>query len=130
MLPKSPDLPHTRSLHRFVYEAMVGLAVWFVLSAWLGFGAGAYPDYLLTVVTLFILGVVALSLLSGRFDRHRRMRPGAAGTRGAFGAWKALDFETATGRLKASEAAAQILLPLAAIAFGMTLFALIALASI
>lgn len=125
MFGKNPNPHHTRSLHGLVYEAMVGLAAWYVASAWLGFGAGRYPDYLLTVVTLFIFGVVALSALSSGVDPHAA-KHGTAGTRTAFCDWTALDFETATGPLKASEAAVEILLPLAAIAFGMTVFALIA----
>ena len=39
--------------------------------------------------------------------------------------WTSGDFETWQGRLKGKDAAVQILLPIASVAFGMTLFAII-----
>jgi hypothetical protein len=46
-----PVLDH---VHPFVYMALVGLALWFVLSAW-EFAGDGYTDYLLAVVSGFIL---------------------------------------------------------------------------
>jgi hypothetical protein len=46
-------------VHPRVYMALVGLALWFVLSVW-GFAGDGYADYLLAIVSGFILIVVAL----------------------------------------------------------------------
>lgn len=41
------NVPHNRyvsnGLHPHVYLAMVGLAAWYALSAWAGFGTAAIP---------------------------------------------------------------------------------------
>jgi hypothetical protein len=43
----------------------------------------------------------------------------------SFQAWARSDFETGQGRLPAAEAAVQALLPIAAVAFGMTIFGIV-----
>ncbi|CDX25477.1 membrane hypothetical protein [Mesorhizobium sp. ORS 3324] len=114
----------SRGLHRWVYYAMVGLAACYALSAWIGF-AGGYDEYLLFVVTGFIVMSVALPAIAARVWRHHRLsRPGKLKT---FPDWIAGEFDTGEHPVKASTATIEILLPLAAVAFGMTLFAILAL---
>ncbi|WP_131802876.1 hypothetical protein [Mesorhizobium sp. ORS 3428] len=114
----------SRGLHRWVYYAMAGLAACYALSAWIGF-AGGYDEYLLFVVTGFIVMSVALPAIAGRVWRHHRIsRPGAAKD---FPDWIAGEFDTGERPVKASTATIEILLPLAAVAFGMTAFAILAL---
>ncbi|RVD54652.1 hypothetical protein EN828_30970 [Mesorhizobium sp. M2D.F.Ca.ET.185.01.1.1] len=118
------DRQVSRGLHRWVYYAMVGLAACYALSAWIGF-AGGYDEYLLSVVTGFIVMSVALPAIAGRVWRHHRLsRPGKTKT---FPDWIAGEFDTSDQPVKASTATIEILLPLAAVAFGMTLFAILAL---
>jgi hypothetical protein len=111
-------------LHPIVYIIIVGLGLWFVLSAWAGFATDEYTGYLLAVVSgLFIVAFAIPSAIwlashSGR-DAH------TAAHRHKFRDWLSGDFKTSSDELKASNAAIQILLPIAAVAFGMTAFAIV-----
>ena len=118
------DQQVSRGLHQWVYYAMMGLAACHALSAWIGF-AGGYDEYLLFVVTGFIVMSVALPAIAGRVWRHHHIcRPGKTKT---FPDWIAGDFDIGERPVKASTATIEILLPLAAVAFGMTAFAILAL---
>ncbi|AZO65598.1 MULTISPECIES: hypothetical protein [unclassified Mesorhizobium] len=121
-------VPHNRyvsdGLHPHVYLAMVGLAAWYALSAWIGFGDGGYTDYLLVVMTGFIIISVALPAFAGRvWLRHHHRSDTAAHS---FEDWIAGEFDTGQGRVSAKTALVELLLPLAAVAFGMTAFAIMA----
>lgn len=116
----SAGRPVMRRLHPRVYAAVVGLAAWLVLSIWI-FAGGGMTDYLLVVVSGFILIAVALPLILSRVGRS------GGATRDADQApsyhdWAASEFDTQNGHLTGSQAATQILLPIAAVAFGMTVF--------
>ncbi|WP_027166824.1 hypothetical protein [Mesorhizobium sp. WSM3224] len=115
----------SRGLHRWVYFAMVGLAVCYALSAWVGFAGSDYDNYLLFVVTGFIVMSVALPAIAGRVWRHHRIN--APGRTKAFPDWMAGEFDTGDRPVKASTATIEILLPLAAVAFGMMAFAILAM---
>ncbi|RWN41415.1 MAG: hypothetical protein E5Y88_27490 [Mesorhizobium sp.] len=121
-------VPHNRyvsnGLHPHVYLAMVGLAAWYALSAWAGFGDGGYTDYLLVVMTGFIIISVALPAIAGRvWLRHHRR---TSATAHSFEDWMTGEFDTGQGRMSAKTAVVELLLPLAAVAFGMTAFAIVA----
>ena len=109
-------------LHPFVYWAMVGLALWFVLSAWLLFGGAEYMGLLLAMVSVLLL--IAVAVPSAIWLSWRKF-PGsgaAANQSGTVREWMAGDFETWQGRVSGREAAIEILLPLAAVAFGLSAF--------
>ena len=111
----------TSRLHPRVYAMVVALALWFVLSVWSFFTGTGVTDYLLFIVSGFILVAIALPLILSRVERTN----GEAGTDGklpSFHDWAAWDFDTWQGRLSGAQAAVQILLPIAAVAFGMTAF--------
>ena len=106
-----------------MYWTMVGLAIWLVGSVW-GFAGTGYTRLALSVVSLFIGIIVGLPLILGLIAR--RHRPPADGDKaGSMAEWLGREFDTRTERIKGSEAAVQILLPIAAVAFGMTIFALV-----
>jgi len=107
----------TSILHPRVYALMIGLAGWLVLSVWIFSGVGS-TDYLLAIVSGFIFIAVALPFILSRLRRPGSEAP-------SFRAWGAGDFDTWTGRLRGSHAAAEILLPIAAVAFGMTAFGIV-----
>ena len=113
----------TNRLHPAVYTAIVALAAWLMLSVWAFAGTGV-TDYLLFIVSGVVIMAVGLPFVLSRIDRS-----GTAGTReldnGSFRAWASADFDTWQGRLSGSQAAVQILLPIAAVAFGMTIFGLV-----
>jgi hypothetical protein len=127
---KSPKAPTHRSgtvattLHSKIYVAMAGLAVWLVLSVW-GFAGGGYADWLLVVVSGFILLVVSLMFVISRVGTHDPGAKAAAAEEGKFGDWVSGEFATWQDKVKGKNAAIEILLPLAAVAFGMSAFAII-----
>jgi len=109
----------TRRLHPRVYGLLVGLALWLVMSVWLFAGAGT-TNYLLFVVSAFIFIAVALPSILSRVGPIEPV--GAAETRLSFREWAKSDFDTWQGRVSGAEAAVQVLLPICAVAFGMTAF--------
>ena len=119
--------PVTGSLHPRVYTVLIGLALWMALWAW-SFVGGGGTDYILFIVTGFIVVVVALQLVLLRVRRADKPVDAGNGaddsTDGArsFQQWARGEFEAERGRLRAVEAALLILLPIAAAAIGMMAF--------
>jgi len=120
-----PERPVTSRLHRDVYGLLIGLALWLVLSVWLFAGAGV-TDYLLVIVSGFVFIAVALPLILSRVKRADDATEAdavkAADKPQSFRDWATSDFAISQGRLSGTQAATQILLPIAAVAFGMTAF--------
>jgi hypothetical protein len=118
---QSKDSRHriARRLHPRVYALMIGLALWLVLSVWLFAGSGI-ADYLLVIVSGFIVIAVALPLILSRVTRIDDAADDDEPQ--SFRDWSAADFDTWQGRLSGAQAATQILLPIAAVAIGMTVF--------
>ena len=118
---KSAERPSTHEttdlLHPRVYALMIGLAAWLIMSVWIFSGVSS-TDYLLAIVSGFISTVVALQFILSRQRRSHGAAP-------SFRTWGSWDFETWTGKLRGSHAAAEILLPIAAVAFGMTAFGIV-----
>ncbi len=112
--------PATKRLHSRVYTVLIGLSAWLVVSVWL-FAGGGVTDYLLFIVSAFIIVVVALQWILSRVARDDGAGQPAEPS---FRDWAAGDFDTWQGRLSGKEAATQILLPIAAVAIGMTIFGL------
>jgi hypothetical protein len=118
---QSKDSRHriARRLHPRVYALMIGLALWLVLSVWL-FAGNGIADYLLVIVSGFIVIAVALPLILSRVTRIDDAADDDEPQ--SFRDWSAADFDTWQGRLSGVQAATQILLPIAAVAIGMTVF--------
>jgi len=116
------DRPTSGRFHPNVYRLLAGLAAWFVLSAWL-FAGGGHTDLVLGVVTgLFVMSVGIPSMLA----RIRRFhRPPSVERPERFEQWAERDVDLWTGPVKGKLAAIETLLPIAAVAFGMTAFALV-----
>jgi hypothetical protein len=118
--------PVTSRLHPFVYVLLVALALWLVLSVWSFFAGGGVTDYLLFIVSGFIFIAVALPFILSRVGRTDDATNGRTAKSGdqppSFRDWAASDFDIWQGRLSGTQAALQILLPIAAVAFGMTAF--------
>jgi hypothetical protein len=111
--------PVRDNFHPAVYWTMVGLGLWFVVSAWALFGTDAYVDYLEVVVTgLFTMAILlpfAIYYTGWRNDPGRRDEHAEP-----LQAWAHSDMQTWQSRLHTSEASVLTLLPLAAVAFGLT----------
>ena len=123
----SANRPVIGSLHPRVYTVLIGLALWMALWAW-SFVGGGETDYILFIVTGFIVVVVALQLVLMRVRRADKPVDADNGaddsTDGAlsFQQWARGEFVAERGRLRAAEAALLILLPIAAAAIGMMAF--------
>ena len=121
-----PDRIRVRSTDRLplvVYAVLGGLVLWLALAAW-GFAGPGYADLSLTVITGFLIIVIAIPLVLWRVWRANSS-PQADGKHEPFAEWAAADFETWQDRVKGGNAAAEIILPIAAAAVGMTAFAIV-----
>jgi FtsH-binding integral membrane protein len=114
----------TDRLPPLVYLALVGFVAWMVLAAW-GFAGPGYADVALVVVTGFFVIVIAIPFILWRVWRANRAPSDAPERRLEFSEWAACQFETWQDSLKGSNAAAEIILPIAAAAIGMTAFAIV-----
>jgi hypothetical protein len=116
------------NLHSTVYLALVGLVVWLVVAIW-GFGYDGQTDYLLAIVTGFLIIAVAIpaTLALMAYSQGSSVDGGSSPPRdtASFRQWAADDFDTWQDRVKGRNAAIEVLLPMAAIAIGMTAFAII-----
>ena len=120
---QSQDKPRSRGyLHRDIYAVMVGLAVWLVFSVWL-FSGNSRTGVPLAVVSIFVLIAIGLPAVLWRI--RRRNGPADPGGQEPLLDWLSAEFETWSGCVTARQAALEVLLPLAAVALGMTMFALV-----
>ena len=125
----------TDALHPSVYAAIIALTAWFVLSVWLLFGTKSYEEVTDAVITFFFVmavGVPTAIWLTWRNHpeghSHDAAGPDLAAhdsVPSSFGHWASGEFSTWTGGQKAWQAAIEILLPIAAVAFGITAFGLV-----
>jgi len=105
--------PTARGLHPGVYAVLIGLALWFVLWVWSFIGSGE-TDYLLFIVSGFMIVVVALQLILSCVGRRAETANADAAEPGnnkppAFRDWARGDFDTEDGRVSGAEAAILIL---------------------
>src|ERR1044071_10179363 len=122
-MSSEPNRTSTDRLPPLIYVALVGFVAWMVLAAW-GFAGPGYADVALTVVTGFLALVVAIPFILWRVARANR--DGSAEERSPdFDDWSSGQFETWQDRVKGSNAAMEIILPIAAAAIGMTAFAIV-----
>jgi hypothetical protein len=111
-------------LHPRIYWLVAELALWMIVSAWAFFFTGAYTSVTLAVVTGFIAVAVGLPLILSRVGygiedaEHPHDRPPR------YHDWASGEFDAWQCELHAREATLQVLLPIAAAAFGMTLIGL------
>ncbi|MFZ5789091.1 MAG: hypothetical protein ACOY3L_00180 [Pseudomonadota bacterium] len=122
--------PRSDRLHPLIYKVIVGLALWTILAAWGFFGDRGYTGLALAVVTGFFMIAMALPSLLWRTWRNNRasVSPAQGGAPDAvrsFRDWLFGDVETWQGRLEGWDAAVAVLLPIAAVAIGMTAFAIV-----
>jgi len=112
-------------LHPFVYRTIVALTIWLVLSVWVFFDRGAYVGLMLAMITVFFVIITGIPLLIWKTWQHNAPREETRTLKESFDAWASQNFATWTGALSGREAAMQILLPLAAVSIGMTIFGLV-----
>jgi hypothetical protein len=117
--------PVSGALHPLVYKAIAGLVLWYVLSVWILFSSSGYTELLFAMVTVLFFMAVAIPFalwLVWRQDRESDMPRGEGNS---FRDWAHGEFETWQGRLNGANAAIEILLPIMAVAFGITAFGIV-----
>ena len=107
-------------LHSRIYGAAACLVAWFVISAWVLFDRGGYTSLSLAFVSLLLLIAVLLPWVLSEVWRKYRKPYEAHSQKTPFRDWRAGDFSVWGARLRGSHAAIDVLLPLAAVAFGWT----------
>jgi hypothetical protein len=139
--PASPSGRVFDELHPLVHRAAAGLLIWFVVAAWLLFSGGAgYLELALAMISMLVFMALAIPAALWRAGSAARRSPddaegaNADATGGVtrridqpteaspttFNAWLRGRFATWTDIEKPSTAAIEVLLPLAAVAFGLT----------
>ena len=114
-----------RNLHPAVYVALVGLTLWLGLAIW-GFGYDGQTDYLLAIVSGFLFIAVAIpSTLALMVHRQKNSDERKSSGEASFREWMTGSFDTWQDRVRGRNAAVEVLLPMAAIAIGMTAFAIV-----
>jgi len=105
-------------LHPNVYKAAVGLVAWFALAAWILFDRQNDIGLPLAIVSVLLLVAVllpwSLSLVWQRHQMDHRV------PKIPFREWKIGDFAVWGSKLRSTDAAIDMLLPLAAVVFGLT----------
>ena len=122
----------SKRLHPFVYKTIGVLAVIFLLAVW-EFAGDEYTGYLIAVVAGLVFVALALPLALWRIWRSHRDRgkneeneaPEDAPEKETFGDWASGDFQGWQDRERAGNAAVEVLLPIAAVTFGMVAFGII-----
>jgi hypothetical protein len=116
-------------LHPLVQKAAAGLLVWFVIAAWLLFGGAGYIDLALAMVSVLVFMAITIPWAIWRAGVAARRRDAAANgaepeagdaSPGPFTHWLHGRFATWTDEERPATAAVEVLLPLAAVAFGLT----------
>jgi hypothetical protein len=102
-----------------VYKSAAGAVVIFVVLGWIFFGGWPHMRLVLTVVSVFFF--MTLAIPSALFLTWRRHRDSSSAPDEAMSsrAWAAGEFATWQDHLKGTNAAVEILLPIAATAVGM-----------
>jgi hypothetical protein len=117
--------PTHDGLHPLVYRSIVALTIWLVLSVWVFFNRGTYVGLTLAVITPFFLIIVAIPVVIWMTWQHNAAPAETRTLVESFREWASENFTTGTGKLSGREAAMQILLPIAAVSIGMTVFGLV-----
>ena len=110
--------------HPKVYATAIGLVIWFAVAAWIlfdhSFGGPSEVSLPLAMVSALLLIAVLLPwALSLVWKRHRMPYDGHPNNAG-FREWSLGDFAVWGSKIRGMHAAIDMLLPLAAVAFGLT----------
>jgi len=123
--PARHHQPANDELHPIIYRSMIGLTIWLVLSVWFLFNRGPYVGLNLAIITLFFVVFLGIPVMLWLAWRHAADADETRSHAEPFRDWARHEFITWQGALSGKEAMMQILLPIAAVAFGMTIFGLV-----
>lgn len=123
LVPVRP--PTSTGLHPMIYGALAVLILFLVFWIWVGFADSGYTEFLLAVVSGFFLMVAAIPLVI--WNTWRKHSGDASGEGERLRDWAAHEFDIEPGPMQGREAALEVLLPVAAVAFGMMAIAIVLL---
>jgi hypothetical protein len=112
--------PTYSQIHSGIPKIVAGLVIWFVLMAWLFFDRQSLVGLPLALITaLFVIAGLAFSASFLVWYRHQPEYP-AQPHEIPFKEWRSGNFAVWGSQQSAGQAATEILLPIAAAAFGIT----------
>jgi hypothetical protein len=112
--------PVFEHLHRRVYAAAIGLVVWYAVAAWLLFDRKDDIGLPLAMMSVFLLVAILLPLALALVWKRHPLPDQHHPHQLSFHDWSGGDFAVWGARLHGTHAAIDVLLPLAAVAFGLT----------
>jgi hypothetical protein len=112
------------SLHPLVNMGIIGLVLMFLAAVWMFFDSDPYGAWVDVVVTGLFFIATAIPALCWLIWR-RNADGGGDESHLSFHDWAVGEFDTWTGPVKGANATAEILLPIAAVAVGMTVLGLV-----
>ena len=118
--PNQDNSQASDQLHPFVYEALAGLAIWLVVSAWIFFSQGGSLELDLAIVSALVFIIIAIPTVIHFVGRRYQAEDPAGSISRPFGTWISGDFDMRQGRRKSVSASIEILLPMAAAVIGIT----------
>jgi hypothetical protein len=122
--PVDHNKPVFDQIHPRIYAIAVGLVAWFALAAWVlfdhSFGRPSEVSLQLAMMSVLFLVAILLPWALSRIWTRYRMPYDEHSSNAAFREWRLGDFSVWGARIKGSHAAIDVLLPLAAVAFGLT----------
>jgi hypothetical protein len=137
--PPQDQLPQAASneLHPTVHRAAAALLIWFVAAAWLLFGGTGYIDLALAMISVLVFMIIAIPVAlwragarargwtAGSTVSHEGDPSHAIAETESWSRWLRGEFSTCTDQERGSESAVEILLPIAAVALGITVLGVV-----
>ena len=119
------DRPVSDQLHPMIYVTAIGLVTWFAVAAWILFdhdfsGGSSEVSLPLAVISVLLLVAVLLPVALSLVWKRHVMPDDGHPNRVAFREWSHRDFAVWGSKIRGIHAAIDLLLPLAAVAFGLT----------
>ncbi|MDH2341206.1 hypothetical protein QCM77_04780 [Bradyrhizobium sp. SSUT18] len=116
---REPSLDAPSGFHPLVYKAAIGFVALFVAAAWVAFDRQSDIELPLAMLSVLLFVAVLLPYLLWRIWRTGQTRPPTLKTNKGFRKWMKGSTQVWQSRLKNSDAAIDMLLPLAAVALGL-----------
>jgi hypothetical protein len=104
---------------------MRGRGLWLILSVWGFFGTGKGTAFALAVASLFILITMTLSLVIWHISRRARAAQRDRADPASLADRLSGEFDALSGRVRSLDALITLLLPIAAVSLGTTVFAIV-----
>jgi hypothetical protein len=105
--------------HPLIYKAAIALVALFVIAAWVAFDRQSDIELPLAMLSVLLFVAVFLPYLLWRVWRTGQARPPTLKGNRGFWKWAEGSMEVGQGKLKSKDAAIDMLLPLASVAFGL-----------